>query len=227
MGKLSFLLAEDYIKPKIYFKSKQSPTVNVNALYSSKDHENFSGLENLTQLLCSPKGFIVNAFQIDFYQTLPRLIAQAIKRSHSFKKLYILGPELSLSILKRSTTTIYESHFKDYEYINVEQDSEFVTDQCVNLLKEGHILYILPETSVCWRPQSNVQTEKVTHALCSTFLSQQVNVPILATASVNDTNHVKIFPVDCPKSYTGDLEIRVNEQSETIYKLLESSKLEH
>ena len=222
MGKLSFLLAEDYIKPKIYFKSKQVPTVNT--MYSPEDHDHFSGLEHLTQLLSSPKGFIVNAFQIDYYQSLPRLIARSIKHIHSFKKLYILGPELSLSILKRSTKTIYEKQLLDYEYINVEQDPDFVTNQCITLLEEGHILYILPETSVCWKPNLLAASDKISHSLCSTLLSQQVTVSILATALENDSGLVTIFPPSTPESYSGDMETRILNQSETLYQLFDSLK---
>ncbi|MGA9468809.1 MAG: hypothetical protein WBV10_14390 [Exiguobacterium marinum] len=222
MGKLNFLLAEDYIKPKIYFKSKQVPTVNT--IYTPEDHNNFSGLEHLTQLLCSPKGFIVNAFQIDYYQSLPRLIARSLKHIHSFKKLYILGPELSLSILKRSTKTIYEKQVLDYEYINVEQNPDFVTNQCITLLEEGHILYILPETSVCWKPNLLTESSKISHSLCSTLLSQQVKVSILASALKNESEKVIIFPADIPGAYTGDLESRIHQQSETLYRLFDSSK---
>ncbi|MDX5981223.1 hypothetical protein SIL77_08115 [Exiguobacterium profundum] len=222
MGKLSFLLAEDYIKPKIYFKSKQVPTMDT--MYTSEDHNNFSGLEHLTQLLSSPRGFIVNAFQIDYYQSLPRLIARSLNHIHSFKKLYILGPELSLSILKRSTKTIYEKQLLDYEYINVEQDSDFVTNQCMILLEEGHILYILPETSVCWRPNLLNETDKISHSLCSTLLSQQVNVSILATAVKSESEKVVIFPADTPDAYSGDLETRIYQQSETLYRLFDSLK---
>lgn len=222
MGKLSFLLAEDYIKPKIYFKSKQVPTLNT--MYTPEDHDNFSGLEHLTQLLCSPRGFIVNAFQIDYYQSLPRLIAKSLKHIHSFKKLYILGPELSLSILKRSTKTIYEKQLLDYQYINVEQDYDFVTNQCITLLEEGHILYILPETSVCWRPNLLTEPDKISHYLCSTLLSQQVNVSILATALKNESRKVVIFPADTPNAYSGDMETRVYQQSETLYQLFDFLK---
>ncbi|WP_215113871.1 hypothetical protein [Exiguobacterium sp. s63] len=220
MGKLSFLLAEDYIKPKIYFKSKQAPTLNTK--YTSEDYKNFVGLEHLTQLLCSPKGFIVNAFQIDYYQSLPRLIARSLQQSHSFKKLYILGPELSLSILKRSTKTAYEKHLLDYEYINVEQNPEFVTNQCITLLEEGHILYILPETSVCWKPSLLGESDKMSHSFCSTLLSQQVGVSILATALENESGKVTIFPADTPDSYSGDIETKIHQQSETLYCLYDS-----
>ncbi|WP_215146230.1 hypothetical protein [Exiguobacterium qingdaonense] len=222
MGKLSFLLAEDYIKPKIYFKSNQASTLDT--LYTSDDHRNFSGLEHLTQLLCSSEGFIVNAFQIDYYQSLPRLIAKLIKQTHSFKKLYILGPELSLSILKRSTKTMYERHLLDYEYINVEQNIDSVTNQCISLLEEGHILYFLPETSVCWKPNVLTESHKISHSLCSTMLSQQVNASILATALENESRKVVIFPPDDPKSYTGDTETRIYNQSEALYRLFDSLK---
>ena len=223
MGKLSFLLAEDYIKPKIYFKSKQALTVN--DIFTSEDKEYFSGLENLTPLLNAPRGFIVNAFQIDYYQSLPRLIAKSLRKNHSFKKLYILGPELSLSILKRSTKTIYETQYNDYEYINVEQDADFVTKQCKKLIQEGHILYILPETNVCWKPQYKFESTDISHLLCSTLLSQQLHVPILATAHENGSDKIIIFPSDFPDSYSGELESRVYEQSEALCHLLESTKI--
>lgn len=224
MGKLSFLLAEDYIKPKIYFKSKFSTSSTiVDHLYSKDDFNHFEGLENLTQLLSSTKGFIVNAFQIDYYQRLPKLISKTLKKNRSFKKLYILGPELSLSILKRSTKTSYEAQLQDYEFINVEQDSTLVTKQCESLLSEGHILYILPETSVCWQPNSLEKLQQVCTPLCSTLLSQTVKVPILATLEIAGSDKVTLFDPSIPESYTGDLFDAVKEQSEHIYRLLKPS----
>ena len=152
------------------------------------------------------------------------MIAKSLKHIHSFKKLYILGPELSLSILKRSTKTNYEKQLLDYKYINVEQDHDFVTNQCITLLEEGHILYILPETSVCWRPNLLTEPDKISHYLCSTLLSQHVNVSILATALKNESRKVVIFPADTPNAYSGDIETRVYQQSETLYQLFDSLK---
>ncbi len=224
MGKLSFLLAEDYIKPKIYFKSKFStPSTIVDHSYSKEDLNHFEGLENLTELLSSNKGFIVSAFQIDYYQRLPKLISKTLKVNRSFKKLYILGPELSLSILKRSTKTAYEAQLQDYEFINIEQDSTSLSKQCETLLSEGHILYILPEASVCWQPNSLEQLQKVCTPLCSTLLSQTMKVPILATLAKNDSNKVTIYEPSLPETYSGDLFNSVKEQSEDIYKLLKST----
>lgn len=224
MGKLSFLLAEDYIKPKIYFKHKFSTSSTiVDHSYSKDDLNHFEGLENLTQLLSSPKGFIVNAFQIDYYQRLPKLISKTLKANRSFKKLYILGPELSLSILKRSTQTAYEAQLHDYEFINVEQDSTLLSEQCEKLLIEGHILYILPEASVCWQPNSLEQLQKVCTPLCSTLLSQTVKVPILATLEADGSDKVTIFEPSFPEAYSVDLFDSIKEQSEDIYQLLKSS----
>ena len=224
MGKLSFLLAEDYIKPKIYFKSKSSkPSAVVDHSYSKDDLNHFEGLENLTQLLSSTKGFIVNAFQIDYYQRLPKLISKTLKANRSFKKLYSLGPELSLSILKRSSKTSYEAQLHDYEFIKVEQDSDLLSKQCETLLSEGHILYILPEASVCWQPNSLEQLQKVCTPLCSTLLSQTVKVPILATLMINDSDKVTIFEPSLPETYSGNLFDSVKKQSEDIYQLLKSS----
>lgn len=224
MGKLNFLLAEDYIKPKIYFKSKQS-TASDN-IYSKDDLNSFEGLEHLTPLLCSPKGFIINAFQIDYYQSLPKLISKALKDNYSFKKLYVLGPELSLSILKRSTKTAYERQYQDYEYLNVEQDPDLISQQCVTLLKEGHILYVLPEASVCWKPNTLLKLQKTFTPLCSTLLSQTADVPILATTSTQNSEQVTIFQPDIPKKYSGDLLSRIEKQSEAIYQLLKSTELQ-
>lgn len=224
MGKLNFLLAEDYIKPKIYFKSKQAPIVNTS--YSFDDQKQFEGLDHLTQLLCSPKGFIVNAFQIDYYQSLPRLISKSLRNVRSYKKLYILGPELSLSILKRSAKTLYEKQYQDYEYINVEQDSDQVTQQCLTLLKEGHILYVLPEASVCWQPAQLENFQKTFSPLCSTLLSQQAEVPILATASDLESEKVTLYHPDFPENYTGKFGDRIEQQSEAIYNLLEAKNID-
>jgi hypothetical protein len=220
MGKLNFLLAEDYIKPKIYFQSKQTPIFKT--VYSSDEQRQFNGLDNLTQLLNSPKGFILNAFQIDYYQLLPRLIARSLKDNRSYKKIYILGPELSLSILKRSSKTVYEKHFQEFGYINIEQEQKYVIAQCLKLLKEGHILYILPEASVCWRPEPLQQFENKFTPLCSTLLSQEAHVPILSSATTEGSNKVTLFEPNMPQQYVGDLESRIEQQSESIYALLDS-----
>lgn len=221
MGKLNFLLAEDYIKPKIYFKAKQGSIINT--VYSVEDRQQFKGLEDLTQLLCSSNGFIVNAFQIDYYQRLPRLISKILKHNRSFKRIYILGPELSLSILKRSMTTTYEKQYQDYEYINVEKNSDQLIDQCVTLLNEGHIIYVLPEASVCWEPEPLSQLQKTFTPLCSTLLSQKSNAPILATASSDQSDSVTLYHPNFPEHYTGNLLSRIEKQSEEIYQLLKST----
>lgn len=220
MGKLNFLLAEDYIKPKIYFQSKQTPLFT--ASYSYADHSQFEGLEHLTQLLRSSKGFVVNAFQIDYYQTLPQLIARTLKENRSFKKLYILGPELSLSILKRSSKTVYEKHFQEFGYINVELDFEKVLSQCLTLLKEGHILYILPEASICWRPEHLQVSDHALTPLCSALLSQEAHVPLLSSSIKEDSEQVILHEPNRPQQYVGDLKSRIYQQSESVYNLLES-----
>lgn len=224
MGKLNFLLAEDYIKPKIYFNPKQGPEFKTS--YSLTDQNQFEGLEHLTPLLNSSKGFILNAFQIDYYQLLPRLIARTLKENRSYKQLYILGPELSLSILKRSSVTVYEKHFQDFGYINVEHNQKNVIDQCLKLLKEGHILYILPEASICWRPEPLKHFENKFTPLCSTLLSQEANVPILSSATTEGTDKVTLFAPNMPQQYIGDFEFRIEQQSESIYALLESPLIE-
>ncbi|MCT4784157.1 MULTISPECIES: hypothetical protein [Exiguobacterium] len=220
MGKLNFLLAEDYIKPKIYFNSKQEPKFKTS--YSITDQNQFEGLEHLTSLLNSSKGFILNAFQIDYYQSLPKLIARILKENHSYKQLYILGPELSLSILKRSSVTVYEKHFQDFGYINVEHNQNNVIEQCLKLLEEGHILYILPEASICWHPEPLQHFDNKFTPLCSTLLSQEAGVPILSSTTSEDADKVTLFEPNMPQHYVGDYESRIEEQSEAIYALLES-----
>lgn len=220
MGKLNFLLAEDYIKPKIYFHPKQ--TLQPNTTFSSSDQSQFEGLDNLSPLLNSSKGFILNAFQVDYYQALPKLIARTLQQNHSYKKLYVLGPELSLSILKRSSKTVYEKHFQEFGYINMDQNQEIVINQCLRLLKEGHILYILPEASICWRPEPLNQFEKKFTPLCSTLLSQEANVPILSSATKEGSDKVILFEPNVPHQYVGNLESRIEQQSDSIYSLLDS-----
>lgn len=219
MGKLNFLLAEDYLKPKIYFQSKLTDNFNVG--YSSTDYDQFDGLEHLTQMLYSPKAVIINAFQIDYYQSLPKLICKTLKESRSYKKLYIVGPELSLSILKRSSKTVYEKHVNDIGYINVERDFQDVFQQCLMLLKEGHILYLLPETSICWKPEPLQIFDDKFIPLCSTLLSQEANVPILCSSSTDNSNKITLHAPNIPNKYTGDFESRIYQQSESIYDLLE------
>ena len=220
MGKLDFLLAEDYIKPRIYFQPKQASSFKTS--YSHADTNQFEGLEHLTQLLRSSKGFILNAFQIDYYQTLPKLIARTLQENRSHKKLYILGPELSLSILKRSSKTVYEKHFQEFGYINIEKDQQTLISQCLALLKEGHILYILPEASVCWRPELLQQYENQFVPLCSTLLSQEAHVPILSSATTGESDKVTLHEPSMPQQFIGDFESRIEQQSEAIYTLLES-----
>lgn len=220
MGKLNFLLAEDYIKPRIYFQPKQASSFK--ASYSKTDTNQFEGLKHLTQLLRSSKGFILNAFQIDYYQALPKLIARMLQENRSHKKLYILGPELSLSILKRSSKTVYEKHFQEFGYINIEQDQQLVISQCISLLKEGHILYILPEASICWRPEPLQQFEDQLPPLCSTLLSQEAHVPILSSATTIESDKVTLYEPNMPQQFIGDFESRIEQQSEAIYTLLES-----
>ena len=220
MGKLNFLLAEDYIKPKIYFQPKQS--IQLEASYTKAEQEQYEGLDNMTPLLNSTKGFILNAFQIDYYQSLPKSITRILKENRSFKKLYILGPELSLSILKRSSTTVYEKHFQEIGYINVEHNQKYVIEQCIKLLKEGHILYILPEASICWYPEPLNKFEDKFTPLCSTLLSQKAGVPIISSASTGNSDKVNLFTPNLPQQYVGDFELRIKQQSESIYSLLES-----
>lgn len=221
MGKLNFLLSEDYIKPKIYFQPKLETPFKDS--YSIIDRNHFEGLEHLTSLLQSPKGFIVNAFHVDYYQTLPYLIAKTIRDNRSYKKVYVIGPELSLSILKRSSKTVYEKHAPDFEYISIEQDHEIILCQCISLMKDGHILYMLPETSVCWQPELFKQFENKVYPLCSTLLSQEANVPILSSSFSENEDKVILHVPSFPQEYLGELEIRVEQQSETIYALIESN----
>lgn len=220
MGKLNFLLAEDYIKPKIYFQSKQQNIFD--ASYSSSDRSQFEGLEHLTQLLRSSTGFIVNAFQVDYYQTLPRLIAKTLKENKMHKRIYVLGPELSLSILKRSSKTVYEKHFQEFGYINIEQEYDRVLNQCLALLKEGHILYVLPEASICWNPEPLTKFKNRFTPLCSTLLSQEANVPILPSSTKENNDKFILHEPNIPQQYIGDLESRIEQQSDAIYSLLES-----
>lgn len=216
MGKLNFLLTEDYLKPKIYFQSKHESICS----YSYEDRNHFEGLEHLTHLLLSPKGFVVNAFQIDYYQTLPQLIARTLKEQHSYKKLYILGPALSLSILKRSLKTVYEKHSYDLGYINVESNAIDIFQQCIALLKEGHILYILPETSIHWSPEIIQPVDHQPIPLCSAVLSQKANVPILSSSVAEGSHKIKLHEPNLPQQYLGNFESRIYQQSELLYNLL-------
>ncbi len=119
MGKLSFLLAEDYIKPRNYFNSKNKSS---QAKLTDEDTEKFIGLNHLLSVLESPNGFIINAFQVDYYQSLPHLILKNYKKFIRISALYVLGPELSLSILKRSAKSVYSQSFDNLEYLNIEYD---------------------------------------------------------------------------------------------------------
>lgn len=218
MGKLSYLLAEDYIKPKIYFKSKQAPIVNTS--YSSDARKQFEGLEHLSKLICSNKGFIVNAFQIDYYQLLPKLISETLKKNNQYKTIYILGPELSLSILKKSRKNVYDQFNHDYQYISIEDNTHFVIEKCISLLEEGHILYILPEVSATWRPEEALQLKNHFIPFSSCVLSQKAQVPILPSVQALQGNKIILYPQNSPDDYSGPLESNIEKQTNDIYKLL-------
>ena len=218
MGKLSYLLAEDYIKPKIYFKPKQAPIVNTS--YSSDARKQFEGLEHLTKLICSNKGFIVNAFQIDYYQLLPKLISETLKKNNQHKTLYILGPELSLSILKKSRKNVYDQFHNDFQYISIEHDPHFIVEKCLSLLNEGHILYILPEVSATWRPEEALQLNDHFIPFCSCVLSQKSQVPILPSVQALKGDKIILHHQNSPEDYSGPFESKIEKQTNDIYKLL-------
>lgn len=221
MGKLNYLLAEDYIKPRIYFHSKSSSSTDV--YYSKDTKKRFVGLEHLTHLLRSSKGFVVNAFQIDYYQSLPRMILETIKNNQIKKKLYIVGPELSLSILKRGFKTVYDKHFDDLHYLSTEKDHDELLTHCLNLLQEGHIIYMLPEASICWEPTYLKDNDFHVIPLCSSLLSQKANVPIIPTSSKEDISKIVLFESSNPSDFNGELNECVAHQSEKIYQFLHTS----
>ncbi len=217
MGKLSFLLAEDYIKPKIYFRS----TTSIDSIIYSKDNKKqFHGLDYLSQMLLSSTGFIVNAFQIDYYQLLPRLIFESIDAHQIQKKLYLVGPELSLSIIKRSFNTSYDRNFYNFQYLNIENNPDDLLNQCVDLLKEGHIVYLLPEATFHWEPSFLKENKYSTIPSCSSLLSQLANTPVLTTTILDESNKITILHPDLPSEYSGSLNECIEKQSQTIYQSL-------
>lgn len=218
MGKLSHLLAEDYIKPKIYFKPKQAPMMNTS--YSSDVRKQFEGLEHLTKLICSNKGFIVNAFQVDYYQILPKLISETLQKNNQHKIIYILGPELSISILKKSRKNVYDQFHHDFQYISVEQNPHYIVKKCLSLLNEGHILYILPEVSAAWRAEETLQLNDQFMPLCSCVLSQKAQVPILPSVQALKGDKIILHPQNSPGTYRGPFESNIENQTNDIYKLL-------
>lgn len=224
MGKLSFLLSEDYIKPKIYFKSTKD-TKN-KSLFTNEELKKFNGINNLTELFTSNKGFIINAFQIDYYQKLPELIAQKLRMYQSSKKIYILGPELSLSIIKRSATTAYQKQFQSYEYINSEYTPDVVTNQCMTLLEQGHILYILPEALTSWKPTQLSDLTKTFTPLCSTLLSQNSEVPIVASILSEHTNQVVLSKPYMPIRDSQNFNTMIEKQSLDIYNFIKEHQIE-
>lgn len=217
MGKLSFLLAEDYIKPKIYFRSKASID---SIIYSKGTKKQFHGLDYLSQMLLSSTGFIVNAFQIDYYQLLPRLISESINAHKLSKKLYLVGPELSLSIIKRGFQTAYDKHFYSFNYLSIENNQDDLLNQCVELLKEGHIVYLLPEATFHWEPSLLKENDYSTIPSCSSLLSQLANSPVLTTTTHDGSNKIVILHPDFPSKYSGSLNDCIEKQSETIYQSL-------
>lgn len=218
MGKLNFLLAEDYIKPKIYFRSKTSEN-SIN--FSKSNKNNFYGLDYLSQMLLSSSGFVVNAFQVDYYQLLPKLIIETLNTNQIHKKLYIVGPELSLSIIKRGLKTNYDKHFYNFQYLGIEEDPDALFAHCLNLLKEGHIVYILPEASFHWKPSHLKEHQYNVIPLCSSFLSQSADVPVLTT-SLNDDSKIVLFEPNYPNDYIGCINKCIEQQCDSIYQLLKS-----
>ncbi|WP_214822403.1 MULTISPECIES: hypothetical protein [unclassified Exiguobacterium] len=218
MGKLNFLLAEDYIKPKIYFRSKASEN-SIN--FSKVNKNNFYGLDHLSQMLLSSSGFIVNAFQVDYYQLLPKLIIETLSSNQIHKKLYIVGPELSLSIIKRGLKTNYDKHFYNFHYLGIEEDQDGLFNHCLNLLKEGHIVYVLPEASFHWKPSHLRENQYNVIPLCSSFLSQSADVPVLTT-SLNDDSKIVLFEPSYPNDYNGCINKCIEQQCDSIYQLLKS-----
>lgn len=216
MGKLNFLLAEDYIKPKIYFRSKASE----NSINFSKDNKNhFSGLDHLSQMLLSSSGFVINAFQVDYYQLLPKLIIETLSTNQIHKKLYIVGPELSLSIIKRGLKTNYDKHFYNFQYLGIEEDQDDLFNHCISLLKEGHIVYVLPEASFHWKPSHLRENKYNVIPLCSSFLSQTANVPVLTT-SLNGDSKIVLFEPNHPNDYEGCINKCIEQQCNSIYQLI-------
>lgn len=220
MSKLGFMLIEDYIKPRINFNPTQASLIE--PTYGQQDHDKFIGLEHLSQLLISSKGFIVNAFHIDYFQTLPRLIVNQLQVISPSKKLYILGPELSLSIIKRKFNQIHERQFSRFEYLSIERTSLEISTECQQLLSQGHVIYVLPETLVNWQPIRLSEEMDSSKPLCSAFLSQSSKFPVLSATSDN-TNQINLHKPIFPNAYKGKLLACVAEQSEDIYDVLTTS----
>lgn len=222
MGKLSFLLAEDYIKPRIYFNSKNKSS---QAKFADEDTEKFIGLNHLLSVLESPNGFIINAFQVDYYQSLPHLILKKLQEVHSYKRLYVLGPELSLSILKRSAKSVYSQSFDNLEYLNIEYDVQNTIEFCIKLLKEGHIVYVLPETSVSWYHNHIIDFDFKITPLCSALLSQRSKTSILCSMPVEDSDQIELCEPNKSIDYSGSLYECVEHQSKSIYEYLHKDEI--
>ncbi|MDL5378409.1 hypothetical protein ACNOIU_13040 [Exiguobacterium mexicanum] len=203
MSKLSNLLARDYVKPHIYFTTKNSPTID--ALFTTSDRNQFRGLENLTTLLQDSKGVIINAFHIDYYQTLPTLIARVLNETYSSKKIWVIGPELSLTILKRSMKNIYP--FKSsVGYLNVDQCENDLIETCVEKLDDGDLLYVLPEVSFGWKPgvEEDYSTQEE-QPLCSAILSQKSKCPVLPISNSEIDEMIEIHNPVYSSDYKGSI----------------------
>lgn len=203
MSKLSNLLARDYVKPRIYFTTKNSPSIE--ALFTTSDRNQFRGLKNLTTLLEDSEGVIINAFHIDYYQTLPTLIARVLNEIYSSKKIWVIGPELSLTILKRSMKNIYP--FKSsIGYLNIDQCENDLIETCVEKLNEGDLLYVLPEVSFGWKP--GVEEDYIINEeqpLCSAILSQKSKCSILPITNSQTDETIEIHAPVSSSDYKGSM----------------------
>lgn len=203
MSKLSNLLARDYVKPRIYFTTRNLPTID--ALFTPSDQKQFRGLDNLSTLLQDSKGIIINAFHIDYYQTLPNLIARILSETYSSKKIWVIGPELSLTILKRSMKSIYPFR-SSIGYLNADQCEKALIETCVEKLHDGDLLYVLPEVSFAWKPGVDEDyNNHEEHPLCSAILSQKSKCSVLPITNSDVDNMIEIHGPVYSKDYRGSI----------------------
>lgn len=223
-------LAEIYLEKHIY----TNPVLFTYFYLNYKDidvNKLFEGI-NLEELFLESKGLIINAFHTDLYQIIPFFISKFISDKEISKKVYIVGPEQSVSIVKSMGQKYYDDiEYVDYLYIDDLNDDPYplLLKKCTEVLKKGDVLYILPEISFGFNTKDLTAflNTQVKLPLGSSYLSQKTNTPIVFMHSVVDIDNlrhvIKVSKIIQPKNYDGEFREKLLEQSKDIFLELETA----
>lgn len=223
-------LAEIYLEKHIYINPVLFTYFYLN--YKSIDlNRIFEGIK-LEDLISNSKGLIINAFHTDLYQIIPFFVSKFLVDKEIRKKIYIVGPEQSVSLVK----SMGQKHYGDIEnveylYIDDLNDEPYplLLKKCTEVLKEGDILYILPEISFGFNTKdlTTFLNTQVKLPLGSSYLSQKTNTSIVFMNSIVDSDNlrhvIKVSKIIHPSSYDGDFRDKLIEQSKDIFLELETA----